>query len=335
MIFSLSAPRPFHRLFHRPFHRPCAQARAIATLSAGLLALVLGSSPAALMAQPQEQAAPADRGAVETAQAPSNASGPELQTEFENSAFAGDFLSAGIGVGIGPSYVGSDDYQVVPIPVFQGRVGGIAINPRPAGFALDVIDDGRKPVSLQFGPAVRLNFNRAVDTRDELVEAFPRLDPAVEGGPNVGINFNGVLHSVDSLTLGADVLWDIAGAHNGLAVRGNATYFTPVSRGAAVTLSGHATWIDDSFADYYYTVDPALAPGTPLPAFEAQGGFQSAGVTSLVFVDLDGDLLNGGLALFGVVNYSRVLGDAATSPFTSVAGSADQFFGGVGIGYTF
>lgn len=278
-------------------------------------------------AVPANQEAPANQAAPESAE--------EALPDIEDTIFDGDFLAAAIGVGAGPSYIGSDDYQLVPIPVFQGSIGGIDINPRPAGIALDVIPDQGRRVSFQLGPAARLNFNRAVDTRDELIEAFPRLDAAVEVGPTVGVSINRVLHSYDSFTLSADILWDVAGAHDGMSVRPSATYFTPVSRGAALAISANTTWIDDSFADYYYTVDPALAPDTPLPAFEAEGGFQNAGLTSLVFVDLDGDILNGGLALFGVVNYTRVLGDAADSPFTSFAGSADQFFGGVGVGYVF
>ncbi len=306
------------------------------TLNAGVIALALGASPACLKAAPQEVGPPEPLKEIPAEEIPAEEMpSADGLPDIEDSVFAGDFLAAGVGVVIAPSYVGSDDYQIVPVPVLQGSVGGIGINPRPAGVALNVVPDRDQRVSLQAGPAFRLNFNRAVDPRDELVDAFPRRDIAVELGPTIGVGIDGVLHSVDSFTLTADVLWDVAGAHDGLSVRGSATYFTPVSRGAAVTLSAHTTWIDESYADYYYTVDPALAPGTPLPAFKADAGFQGAGLTSLVVVDLDGDLLNGGLALFGVVNYTRLMGDAAESRFTSIAGSADQVFGGLGIGYTF
>ena len=46
-------------------------------------------------------------------------------------------------------------------------------------------------------------------------------------------------------------------------------------------------------------------------------------------------LKNGGLALVVIGGYSRVLGDAADTPFTSIRGSADQWFTAVGVGYTF
>ncbi|MEE4200696.1 MipA/OmpV family protein [Erythrobacter sp.] len=263
---------------------------------------------------------------------------PPPETELpslEGSALDGDFLSVGIGIGIGPDYIGSDDYTLVPLPLVQGSIGGIDVNPRPAGFALDFVDDNDKRVSFQFGPELKLNFNRAIKVDDELVEAFPELDIAVEVGPTIGVNIDRVITPVDSVNLNVDILFDVAGAHSGMSVRPTLTYFTPLSRSTAVTLSGHATWADDDFADYYFTVDPTLAPGTPLPAFTADSGFIDTGVTLLGALDLNGDLLDGGFAIFGIANYTRVLGDAADTPFTDITGSADQFFGGVGIGYTF
>jgi outer membrane scaffolding protein for murein synthesis (MipA/OmpV family) len=39
--------------------------------------------------------------------------------------------------------------------------------------------------------------------------------------------------------------------------------------------------------------------------------------------------------LFAVGGYTRLLGDAADSPMTSIRGSADQWLAGAGVGYTF
>ncbi len=55
----------------------------------------------------------------------------------------------------------------------------------------------------------------------------------------------------------------------------------------------------------------------------------------LLGIDLDGDVTNGGLGLVVITGYSRLLGDAANNPFTTVRGSRDQFLGAVGVGYTF
>jgi len=72
-----------------------------------------------------------------------------------------------------------------------------------------------------------------------------------------------------------------------------------------------------------------------LPVYDADGGFNSVGVNLLGGFDLDGDLTNGGLAIFAIGGYSRVIGDAADSPFVADRGSRDQWLVGAGIGYTF
>ena len=59
------------------------------------------------------------------------------------------------------------------------------------------------------------------------------------------------------------------------------------------------------------------------------------GANLLLAYDLDGDLANGGLGLVFIGGYSRALGDAADTPFTSIRGSADQWLAAVGVGYTF
>ena len=51
--------------------------------------------------------------------------------------------------------------------------------------------------------------------------------------------------------------------------------------------------------------------------------------------DLDGDFRNGGFAIGVAGGYTRMLGDAARTPYTSIRGDADQWFAAAGIGYIF
>jgi len=251
--------------------------------------------------------------------------------EAEPTVFDGDWLSVGAGVIYGPSYRGSDDYVFSPIPVVQGNLGGVGISPRAGGIALDFIPDTDGEVSFSAGIAAKLSRNRAAQIEDPVVESYGELETAIEVGPSAGVSFPALLNPYDSLSFNIDAVWDVAGAHDGMSVNPSITYFTPLSRGIAASLSVSAKHIDDDFADYYYSV-PA---GGPLPAFQAEGGFESAGVNLLGVFDLDGDVTNGGLALIALGGYSRMLGDAKRTPFTSIRGDADQWMGAVGIGYTF
>ena len=254
--------------------------------------------------------------------------------------FDGDFLSVGVGVAYSPSYSGSDDYNFQVLPIVQGSLGGVDINPRPAGLAIDFIPDPDEGVSFSLGPVFRINGDRNdIDNiEDDIVAAYGELDTAVEVGPSVGVKFPQLLNRYDSLSLNVDATWDVAGAHDGMRVTPSLTYFTPLSRGTAASLSFSTTWVDDNFADYYYSVpatNTLLSAADVLPGFQAEGGFQSVGANLLLAQDLNGDVTDGGLSLIGLGGYSKLLGDAADTPFTSIRGSDDQFFVAVGIGYTF
>lgn len=263
---------------------------------------------------------------------------PTPPPEAPPTVFDGDWITLGGGVAYSASYDGSDDYVFSPLPFLQGRLGGVAINPRPTGLALDFVPDGDGPVNFNLGLAARLNRNRADQIEDEVVLAYGELDTAIEVGAAIGVSISKVLNPFDSLSVGADILWDVNGAHNGMTINPSITYFTPVSRAAAISFSLSARHVDDDYAGYYYSVPvaPASVPvADRLPTFTAEGGFDKIGANLLLAYDFDGDLTNGGLAGFLIGGYSRMQGDAADTPFTSVRGDPDQWFVGLGLGYTF
>ncbi|NCN83871.1 MAG: MipA/OmpV family protein [Sphingomonadales bacterium] len=254
----------------------------------------------------------------------------------EQTVFDGDYLTAGIGVAVGASYEGSDDYTISPLPVVLGSFGGIDFQPRGPGIAFDLIPDqeGAK-VDFIFGPVVRARFDRQNSIKDPVVRSLGKLDVAVEVGPFAGIQVNRVLNPYDSLTAQVDVRWDVAGAHDGMVVFPSLTYFTPLSRGVVTSLSVNGEYVDDDYADYYFSISPAGLAASGLPTFTATSGWKNVGATVLTGVDLDGDVTNGGFSLIFLGSYSRMLGDPKRSPVTSIRGSANQFFGAIGVGYTF
>ena len=290
-------------------------------------AMTLGAILAAMSAQP---AFAQDIDDVEVA--------PPV-VDVDDTVFSGDYLSIGAGVAISPSYTGSDDYVFNVLPIVQGSLGGVDISPRAGGVKLDFVQDPVDGVGFDLGVAGRLRADRAQQIEDEVVLDYIELDRAIEVGPSVGVNFPQVLNPYDSLSIGTDVMWDVNGAHEGMVVSPSISYFTPLSRSIVASVSVSAEWADEDFQDYYFAVDDAdyIGPGAaPLAEFDPDGGgFTRAGVNLLLGIDLDGDVTNGGLGLVLIGGYSRVLGDAADTPFTTVRGSKDQFLGAVGIGYTF
>lgn len=255
--------------------------------------------------------------------------------EAEASVFEGDWLTVGVGALYGPSYEGSDDEKVSVVPVVQGKLFGIGIGVRPAGLALDVIDDSGNPVSFSFGPSARLRSNRTGGIKDPVVESLGKLKRAIEVGASAGISFNKVLNPYDSLSIGADVRWDINGAHRGMVVDPAINYFTPLSRGIAVNIGIDAEHASDKYMDYYYSISPAGSALSGLPAFQARGGWLRVGGSLLAAFDLNGNLADGGLSAIALGSYQRLLNDAARSPIVSLRGSRNQWSAGAGLAYTF
>jgi outer membrane protein len=254
----------------------------------------------------------------------------------ERNVFAGDRLTLGVGLVYGPSYDGSDDYVASPIPVLQGSLAGIAIAPRPAGLALDVIPDKRgAKLGFSFGPVATLSNNRAEQIKDPVVRAAGKLDTAFEIGGNAGITVNQVLHPFDSITLSADVKWDVAGAHSGRIVAPSISYASPLSRGTLVTVSASLRHVDGDYARYYYSVSPAQSAASGLPRFDAHGGWESWSLGALVAHDLNGNALDGGFSVVAIGAYSRMINDSAATPYTALRGDADQWTGLFGLAYTF
>jgi len=253
--------------------------------------------------------------------------------------FDDTWATVGIGAGLVPSYSGSDDYVFFPLPLVAGRIGGVGVSPNGPGFALDLFSPapafGASKPRFFGGPAFRFRNDRANQIEDEVVELAEDLDIALELGAQAGVAFPGVFNPLDTLTLTTQVRWDVAGAHDGMLIEPSVGYTRPFGPGIRFQTNIGLQIADDSFADYYYTVTPEQSVATGLPLFTADGGLNSLSSTTIVSFDLDGNGLNGGLSVFTVLGYTRLVGDAADTPFTSVRGDADNFIGGVGIAYTF
>jgi len=250
--------------------------------------------------------------------------------------FDGDYLAVGIGAGYGPSYAGSDDYVAFPAGVVLGSVSGIDFRTR--GMVLDVdlvTDPSDAKLHWTFGPSLSLRRDRSGQIKDAVVKRLGTLDSAIELGAVAGVQVNRLLNPYDSITLDVEARWDIAGAHGGRIITPGLSYFTPLSRGTAFTLSLYANHVSDSYADYYYTVDATGSAASGLPVFSGKGGLRGAGANMLIAQDVDGNIADGGLGVFALGGYSRLLGDAGRTPITSLRGDADQWIVVAGVGYTF
>jgi outer membrane scaffolding protein for murein synthesis (MipA/OmpV family) len=254
----------------------------------------------------------------------------------EESVFDGDYLTIGAAGVYGPSYEGSDDQVLYPVPVVQGKLAGIGITPRQGGIGLDLIPDGDDPsIGFSLGPVVTYSRNRHSQIKDPVVRSAGKLKDAIDVGGNAGVTFYKLLSPYDSLSVAADVKWNVNKAHRGMVINPTVSYVTPLSKAMLATVVLSAKHVDDDYADYYYSVSPAQAAASGLPLYQAKGGWANFGASALVAYDIDGNLLNGGFAVFGAASYTRLVKDAKRTPYTSIRGDASQWVLGAGVAYTF
>ena len=250
-------------------------------------------------------------------------------------------LTVGIGAAVIPSYEGSDDYRVIPVPQLRGKVSDFAFWTRGPSLYVDAIPNrDADGIDFELGPVVNVRLDRTSRKRvkDDAVRALGKRDVAVEVGGFVGIGKTGVFTSpYDNLSARVAVTKDVAGAHGSYVITPAIEYATPLSTRSFVGLGLSAEYVGKKYGRYYYDVDAAGAVASGLPVYDRAGdgaGFKKVSANLTGGLSLSGDIRRG-WALFALAGYSRLLGDYAKSPIVSIAGSKNQWMGAVGVGYSF
>ena len=242
-------------------------------------------------------------------------------------------FTIGAGGAILPDYEGSNDYKWIPAAAVRGKVGNITFTTRGMYLYVDLIGGSRK-VDFDVGPIAGVRLNRTGKIKDDIVNLLPDRKTAVEVGGFAGVSFKGLTNPYDRLGVRLDVVKDVANAHKSTIFSPNVEFSTPLSRSFYVVAMASADFVSNRFADYYFSVSPAEALVSGLPAFNAGGGMKSWKTGLLANYALSGDLRHG-LSLFGMGNYSRLVGDFKRTPIVSQRGSAGQWLGALGLAYTF
>ena len=240
----------------------------------------------------------------------------------------------GVGAAVIPDYEGSDDYRIIPAGAIRGKVDGISFSTRGTYLYVDVVPSSGK-FGFDAGPIIGARFDHRQHTDDPVVRLMPKRKTAIEAGGFVGVSFRGLTNPYDTLAFRFDVLHDIGGAHRSTILAPNVDFSTPLSRKTYASLNVGAEFVTDKFADYYFSVRPAdsLATGGALPVFDADGGMKNWKTSLLLNQSITGDLLHG-FSVFGLGQYSRLVGDFKRSPIVSQRGSASQWIGALGLAYT-
>jgi len=247
-----------------------------------------------------------------------------------------DTVTLGVGAATVPSYDGSDKNVVTAAPLVRGRVSGINFVVLGSRAWADVIADNNGPGwDFQAGPVVNVNLNRTSRIEDRQVAALGKIDTAVEAGGFVGIGKQGLITSdYDKLTVSFSYLHDVGSVHKSYVMSPSVSYGTPLSRKAYMLLNLSGNYMGNGYAQTYFGVTPGGSARSGLPVYYARKGWKDWTLGAMGNVALTGDLTHG-LSAVGGVAYRRMLDDAADSPVVRIAGARSQWFGAVGLAYTF
>jgi MipA family protein len=246
-----------------------------------------------------------------------------------------DSLTIGVGAASIPRYEGADSNTIVQAVAVRGYVSGMYFSTAGTGLSVDIVPahTGRE-TKFVFGPMAHATLSRTSNkrTRDPQIVALGKLDTAVELGGHVGIQRTGVITSdFDALSFDVAVSHDVTGTHRSTIMTPSISYTTPLSEKLYVGASIAADHVGGGYARTYFGVTPAQSLASGLVAYAPGSGFKDINVGLLTNISVTGDLRHG-LSFFAVGNYERLLGDFARSPLTR---DRNQWFGGIGLAYTF
>lgn len=245
-----------------------------------------------------------------------------------------DTFRIGAGAGILPDYEGSDDYQFIPVAGIQGRLNGFNFYTRGTYLYVDLVKRGDNALEFDFGPIAGVRLNRTGKVEDDAVDELPERDVALEVGGFAGVSYHGLTNPYDTLGFHIDVITDVSDAHGSTLITPTIDFATPLSTKTYVGVSASAEWAGDGYAEYYYSIDPDDALDSGLPVFDADGGFKHWRLALFANHSITGDLTQG-WSIFGIGLYTKLSGDFKDSPIVDDRGSSSQWFGALGVAYTF
>ncbi len=229
------------------------------------------------------------------------------------------------GAGLLPEYEGASSYMAVPYFEAQANLGNYFFRFMDGAFQLNLIDSE----NFHAGPLVGVRLDRDKVTNDAVSRMrdlpisgtvggyveYEHLAEDPRSGERVSLSFaRGTLNYQSGWTGTLRAM-----AHRPLEF---------INPGFIATIEVDTTWGDARFFQTYFGVTQADALASGLPQFRPGSGISNAG-GAIAFDQFLSRKWSVGVRF----HYAREIGDAADSPLTAIAGSPNQYFCGVVIGY--
>jgi outer membrane protein len=170
-----------------------------------------------------------------------------------------DRVVLGAGVAVTPTYQGSDDYRVLPLPAIDIKKGWFFANLRN-GIGIEPIDNGVISAGLS---AVFVQGYR----RRDVPTGISKLSDGLGARANINLRSSGLTG-----TLGVTKV--ISGGTGGIIADASVSYSILISSKFSLTPTVGATWADRDHNDRYFGVDNLEASASGLSPFSTGAGFK-------------------------------------------------------------
>jgi outer membrane scaffolding protein for murein synthesis (MipA/OmpV family) len=230
-----------------------------------------------------------------------------------------------VGAGLLPDYEGASKYIIVPYVEAQAYEGNYFLRFDGGALQLNLLDDE----NFHAGPLMGYRMGRGVVHYDA-VSRMHHIRYSITDGAFVEYE-----RRADDPRSGERVTLSVAEGNinyqSGLNVELRGVVHRPltfIDEGLIAAVEGDLAWGDGSYMQTYFGIDGPDALASGFPPFHARSGMESAGVA----LALD-QFLSRKWSVGVRFHYKRLMSDAADSPVTAIAGSPDQMFAGLVVGY--
>lgn len=225
----------------------------------------------------------------------------------------------GLGVGVAPDFVGSSDYGFRALPVLD-----IAYKDKFRLFGTQATLRLFSYEWLHLGTLIRYRAGRGEGDSDAL-QGLGRVGGGFEAGGYVEARFKRTV-------IRTRFSQDISGEQDGLTIFMTADqglYRSPDGKFAAAA-GARLTWTSKKFTQAFYGISETQSQNSGLDVFEAGSSFRDVTLRSVARYDFTDHW-----RLSGILQLSRLVGDAKSSPLVQERGDPNQILTGVAVFYEF
>jgi outer membrane protein len=245
--------------------------------------------------------------------------GGEPTGEYEVAKVKGTQVSLGLGAGAAPDYEGSKDYTAVPL--LFARVAwesGMFLRFEGGTVRANLVPSH----TWRLGPVVK--YIRPRDhVEDKKVDDLKDVNPAVMVGGFAG-------YDIGRLSTYIQVVQDVSGSNDGLLATLGVGYSVKISEPVLMVLMASTSYASGDYMSTYFGIDAADSRRSGLKTYNTDAGFKDVGAGVIINYSVWEHV-----GFRAIANYTRLVGDAEDSPIVDDRGSANQFFGGLMVTYTF